>query len=71
MAESKSAALPLGYAPRHRRIATADEPGGGRNIAVRSWRINDYASIDARSAAYNNVRCRHRGHGADGIDEET
>src|ERR1700730_6588169 len=57
MAESKSAALPLGYAPIpsdcRRPLA-----GGGRKIAARCPPINDWAAIVARHAPYNNGMTR-------------
>ena len=40
MVESKSTALPLGYAPMCRRIAAADGSNGRRTIAARPMPIN-------------------------------
>ncbi len=53
MAESKSAALPLGYAPMHCRIAAGRTPAAGRNITAPPRGINDDATIDAGHTAYN------------------
>jgi hypothetical protein len=47
MAESKSAALPLGYAPPNRGNARQlNRPGPGRNIAARLFSINEHAFCD-------------------------
>jgi hypothetical protein len=51
MAESKSAALPLGYAPNW--IAAGRSRAAGRNITAPPPRINDDATIDVAHTAYN------------------
>ena len=57
MAESKSAALPLGYAPN--RIAAGRSPAAGRNITAPPPGINDDPDYrrghTAYNAPYNNV----------------
>ena len=60
MAESKSAALPLGYAPMHGRIAAGVRLWPGANITARPPPINDGAgplmAINTGIAPYNAAR---------------
>jgi hypothetical protein len=61
MAESKSAALPLGYAPTHRRDCSRQRVDGRGNIATQLLRINvrrNSAAIDGGANFYNVSRSR-------------
>ena len=56
MAESKSAALPLGYAPMHRRIAAGRPQAIGRcNIAARPQWGNVISPRGIKAAAMRHI----------------